>query len=63
MVYARAHAQTHRISDIYLGTTAQFISAQHFYRKQGFSAVTRDALAAAFPLMAVDTLFSHLSLA
>lgn len=59
---ARAHARTHRISDIYLGTTNQFISTQHFYRKQGFSAVTRDDLPAAFPLMAVDSLFFHLSL-
>lgn len=61
--HARAHARKHRISDIFLGTTAQFISAQHFYLKQGFSAVTRDDLPAAFPLMAVDTLFFHLSLA
>ena len=46
-----------------LGTTDAFLAAHRFYEKHGFSRIDRDALPAAFPVMAVDTRFYRLALA
>lgn len=45
------------IKTIYLGTTAQFLAAHHFYEKNGFVLVDKDELPERFPVMAVDTRF------
>lgn len=46
-----------RMREIYLGTTAQFIAAQRFYRRNGFTEIAKAELPARFPLMAVDSVF------
>lgn len=58
-----AHAKDQGVTDIYLGTTAQFLAAHRFYEKHGFSPIDASTLPAAFPRMAVDTRFYHLVLA
>lgn len=50
-------AQTRRLSEVYLGTTAQFLAAHRFYERNGFKPVEVAALPAAFPVLAVDTRF------
>jgi GNAT superfamily N-acetyltransferase len=50
------------VGDVYLGTTAAFLAAHRFYEKNGFVAVDRTSLPAAFPVMRVDTRFYRRSL-
>jgi N-acetylglutamate synthase-like GNAT family acetyltransferase len=45
------------VHTILLGTTDQFLAAHRFYEKNGFQEVDRQALPAAFPVMAVDNKF------
>ena len=45
------------VSEIYLGTTAQFLAAHRFYEKNDFREIARSELPANFPLIAVDTRF------
>lgn len=52
-----ASARERGVSDIFLGTTAQFLAAHRFYEKNGFSEITVPELPAAFPLMQVDSKF------
>lgn len=49
--------KSHDISEIYLGTTAKFLAAHHFYEKNGFSEIKPSELPASFPIMTVDTKF------
>ena len=56
------HARTHGLREIFLGTTDKFLAAHRFYEKHGFAAVPREALPAAFPVMAVDSVFYALRL-
>lgn len=51
------HAVRQDVAEIYLGTTAKFLAAHRFYEKNGFEEITKLALPAAFPIMAVDTKF------
>ena len=60
---ALAHARAHDAREVLLGTTDAFLAAHRFYEKHGFSRIDRDALPAAFPVMAVDTRFYRLALA
>ncbi len=46
-----------QVREIYLGTTTQFIAAQRFYRKNGFTEIAKAELPAGFPVMAVDSVF------
>lgn len=46
-------------STIYLGTTERFIAAHHFYRKNGYAALTPAELPPSFPIMFVDKLFFY----
>lgn len=48
------------LSDLYLGTTLQFIAAQKFYLKNGFSEISINELPPHFPIMAVDKKFYHM---
>lgn len=50
------------IRDVFLGTTTEFLAAHRFYEKNGFRELSREALPADFPVMAVDTRFYGLSL-
>lgn len=45
------------VSEIYLGTTAEFLAAHRFYEKNGFTEIPRSELPPAFPVMSVDTKF------
>jgi GNAT superfamily N-acetyltransferase len=54
-----AWAKDRCASDIFLGTTAQFLAAHRFYAKNGFAEIEKGALPASFPVMAVDTKFYH----
>jgi N-acetylglutamate synthase-like GNAT family acetyltransferase len=45
------------VSEIYLGTTAQFKAAHRFYEKNGFVEVPKQSLPASFPVMSVDSRF------
>jgi len=47
----------HDISDVYLGTTVNFLAAHRFYEKNGFHEVPQTALPQRFPVMAVDKKF------
>lgn len=60
---ALAHARAHGAREVLLGTTDAFRAAHRFYEKHGFARIDRDALPAAFPVMAVDTRFYRLALA
>ncbi len=52
-----AWARDKGLRAIYLGTTAKFLAAHRFYEKNGFAAVKKDGLPAAFPVMKVDSKF------
>jgi N-acetylglutamate synthase-like GNAT family acetyltransferase len=52
-----AWSETHAFSEIYLGTTPQFLAAHRFYEKNGFVEVPKADLPPSFPLMIVDTKF------
>lgn len=47
------------ITDIYLGTIDKFISAQHFYRNNGFYEIKKSELPTDFPKIDVDNRFYH----
>lgn len=49
------------IENIYLGTIDIMKAAARFYERNGFSRVPRTELPEAFPLMAVDNAFYHLT--
>ena len=55
-------ARTHQFTEIYLGTTAQFLAAHRFYEKQGFLEIDRATLPVAFPVMAIDSKFYRYTL-
>lgn len=57
-----AHARANDVQDIILGTVEILRAARRFYEKNGFSPVAIEDLPAAYPRMAVDTLFYRLSL-
>lgn len=57
-----AHARSQGIYEIILGTTAKFLAAHRFYEKNGFAEISKEALPATFPVMAVDVKFYHLYL-
>jgi len=51
------------IKDIYLGTVEVLKAAQRFYEKNGFEKLEKQQLPSNFPVMGVDTIFYHLSIA
>ncbi len=55
-------AQEKAVSEIFLGTTDQFVGAQKFYLKNGFEKILSDQLPTLFPRMAVDTHFYRIRL-
>lgn len=55
--YAFDWCRTEDVSEIYLGTTAQFLAAHRFYEKNGFTEISKEILPEKFPIMAVDTKF------
>ncbi len=59
---ALAHARAQGATEILLGTTDRFLAAHRFYEKHGFTRVAADDLPAAFPRMAVDSVFYRLAL-
>jgi N-acetylglutamate synthase-like GNAT family acetyltransferase len=50
------------ISEIYLGTTLQFVAAHRFYEKNGFASIEKQDLPENFPVMGVDKKFYKLSI-
>lgn len=50
-------AAEHKVTEVFLGTTAKFLAAHRFYEKNGFVEITAEKLPAAFPIMKVDTKF------
>lgn len=54
-------AQQQQVTQIYLGTTLQFIAAHRFYEKHGFQEIEVIQLPASFPVMQVDKKFYRLS--
>ncbi|MCI0768600.1 GNAT family N-acetyltransferase, partial [Bacillus sp. TL12] len=50
-------AKEKEISEIYLGTTLQFLAAHRFYEKNGFQEIPTGNLPKNFPLMQVDKKF------
>lgn len=50
-------ASTHRLREVFLGTTSAFLAAHRFYEKRGFDEISRFELPTAFPLMEVDSKF------
>ena len=60
---ALAWCRERGVTGVYLGTTSAFLAAHRFYEKNGFAALDRSSLPAAFPVMRVDTKFYRRSLA
>jgi N-acetylglutamate synthase-like GNAT family acetyltransferase len=58
-----AWAEIQLLRRIYLGTHEKLVAAHRFYEKNGFRRIERRELPAAFPVMAVDTMFYRLDLA
>lgn len=56
------HAEEANLKEIFLGTTSSFLAAHRFYEKAGFDSITEADLPAAFPRLAVDTVFYRLAL-
>lgn len=50
-------ARDQGVRTLYLGTTDKFLAAHRFYEKSGFTRIAPEHLPAAFPRMAVDTVF------
>jgi GNAT superfamily N-acetyltransferase len=46
-----------QFSEIFLGTTEQFVAAQRFYEKNGFREILKASLPKTFPVMTVDVKF------
>ena len=51
------HCELHNIDRIYLGTNPRLQAAMRFYEKNGFEQLPVESLPAAFPRMAVDSIF------
>ena len=51
------HARQANIAYMYLGTMAEFVAAQKFYEKYGFSRISVNELPEQFPANTVDTVF------
>jgi GNAT superfamily N-acetyltransferase len=49
------------VAEIFLGTTPVLHAAHRFYEKNGFRAIEKSSLPAAFPIMEVDTMFYRLT--
>ena len=60
LAYLFEWCKEQHLSDLYLGTTLQFIAAQKFYLKNGFNEVSTNELPTNFPIMAVDKKFYHI---
>jgi N-acetylglutamate synthase-like GNAT family acetyltransferase len=56
---AKNWAKEKGISDIFLGTTPQFLAAHRFYEKNGFLEINAEELPKAFPILEVDKKFYH----
>lgn len=57
LAHALNFAKSHKVKNIYLGTTAQFLAAHRFYEKHDFIEVSKTKLPSSFPIMAVDSKF------
>jgi GNAT superfamily N-acetyltransferase len=55
-----AHARSRGVERIFLGTRPEMRAAHRFYEKHGFQRVAAGDLPAAFPRMAVDSVFYRL---
>ena len=60
LTYLFEWCKEQHLSDLYLGTTLQFIAALKFYLKNGFSEISTSELPPNFPIMAVDKKFYHM---
>lgn len=54
---AVSYCVSSKISEIYLGTMAQFIAAQRFYKKNGFDQILKNELPNDFMLNPLDSVF------
>lgn len=50
-------AKDHSVSEIFLGTTPQFLAAHRFYEKNGFISIDHGELPEKFPILQVDKKF------
>lgn len=57
-----SYCNTHKITDLYLGTVEILKAAHRFYEKNGFREINVDELPAVFPRMMADNKFYHLNL-
>ncbi|MBY0572065.1 MAG: GNAT family N-acetyltransferase [Undibacterium sp.] len=55
-----AWAREKEVTEIFLGTTAQYLAAHRFYEKNGFQEIAKTSLPNQFPLVLVDTKFYRL---
>lgn len=51
-----------QLSEIFLGTTSQFLAAHRFYEKNNFNEIAKSQLPEKFPVMHVDTKFYQYAL-
>ncbi|SEO67950.1 Acetyltransferase (GNAT) family protein [Flavobacterium sp. CF108] len=56
------HSKENGIDDLYLGTVSILEAALRFYEKNDFVRIEKEKLPTAFPLMAPDNVFCHLTL-
>ena len=57
-----AYCKENGIDDLYLGTVSILEAALRFYEKNDFVRIEKEKLPKAFPLMAPDNVFCHLTL-
>lgn len=57
-----AYCKENGIDDLYLGTVSILEAALRFYEKNNFVRIEKEKLPKAFPLMAPDNVFCHLTL-
>ncbi|KOP38188.1 N-acetyltransferase [Flavobacterium sp. WLB] len=57
-----SYCKENGINDIYLGTVSILEAALRFYEKNDFVRIEKEKLPKAFPLMAPDNVFCHLTL-
>ena len=50
-------ARENRMNTLYLGTVEKLLGSHKFYRKNGFTEITKDLLPPNYPLMQVDNMF------
>ena len=50
-------SRSHRVKEVYLGTTEKFLAAHRFYERNGFQQIAANELPPRFPKMAVDSRF------